>query len=68
MLSNKGEEAVKRLPHGLYGVSNASLDTPWTKVDFSACSRCSQDIFSRVRGLLNNEDGSQTNHVLRGPY
>ncbi|CAN0466584.1 unnamed protein product [Ascophyllum nodosum] len=32
VLSNKGEEAVKRLPHGLYGVSNASLDTPWTKM------------------------------------
>ncbi|CAN0422322.1 unnamed protein product, partial [Hapterophycus canaliculatus] len=32
VLSNRHEPEITRLEHGLYGVSNATLDTPWTKV------------------------------------
>eukprot|EP00903_Cladosiphon_okamuranus_P008969 g8581.t1 len=31
LLSNRDEAGVTRLPHGLYGVSNATLDKPWAK-------------------------------------
>ncbi len=33
-LSNRAEEAIS-LPPGIYGVANATLDTPWTKVERS---------------------------------
>lgn len=32
LLSNRDEAGVTRLPNGLYGVSNATLDKPWAKV------------------------------------
>lgn len=31
-VSNRGEPAIRRLPSGIYAVSNAMLDTPWPKL------------------------------------
>lgn len=38
LLSNRDEAGVTRLPHGLYGVSNATLDKPWAKVKLRHCA------------------------------
>ncbi|CAM9335044.1 unnamed protein product [Pylaiella littoralis] len=32
VLSNRSEAAIIRLPNGFYGLSNATLDTPWPKM------------------------------------
>ncbi|CAM9841980.1 unnamed protein product [Ectocarpus fasciculatus] len=32
LLSNRDEAGITRLPHGFYGISNATLDKPWAKM------------------------------------
>ena len=53
-LSNKDGEA-QQLPAGIYGLSNATLDTPWEKVERSK---------TRLRRLLE-EDRVNDTHLLR---
>lgn len=53
-LSNRGGGA-RELPPGLYGLSNATLDTPWEKVERSK---------SRLGEILANGDANDT-HLLR---
>ena len=55
LLSNRDEAGVTRLPHGLYGVSNATLDKPWAKVTDLACMRCAAG--GRVPRLLGVFEG-----------
>ena len=49
-LSNEGNE-LRELPAGIYGLSNATLDTPWAKVERSK---------SRLESLIENGDVNQT--------
>ncbi|NIA28010.1 MAG: hypothetical protein GWP02_08130 [Desulfobulbaceae bacterium] len=49
-LSNEGDE-LRELPAGIYGLSNATLDTPWAKVERSK---------SRLESLIENGDVNQT--------
>ena len=53
-LSNRGGKA-RELPAGVYGLSNATLDTPWDKVERSK---------SRLAALLDNDKANET-HLLR---
>jgi uncharacterized protein with NRDE domain len=53
-LSNRGG-GVRELPPGVYGLSNATLDTPWEKVERSK---------SRLSEFLENGDANDT-HLLR---
>jgi uncharacterized protein with NRDE domain len=49
-LSNEGEE-LRELPAGIYGLSNATLDTPWDKVERSK---------ARLQELIESGDINQT--------
>ena len=49
-MSNEGKE-LRELPAGVYGLSNATLDTPWDKVSRSK---------SRLHELLEQDDANQT--------
>lgn len=53
-LSNRGSD-LRELPAGIYGLSNATLDTPWEKVERSK---------SRLAALLDNGQANET-HLLR---
>jgi len=50
-LSNRGA-AMRELPPGIYGLSNATLDEPWTKVTRSK---------SRLQALIENDEVNETN-------
>ena len=57
-LSNRGYAPAGRLSPGIYGLSNASLDTPWPKVDtakheFSKIIRASSDVEILEQALLH---------------
>ena len=53
-LSNRGG-GVRELPSGVYGLSNATLDTPWEKVERSK---------ARLGQILDDGDANDT-HLLR---
>lgn len=53
-LSNRGG-SLQELPAGIYGLSNATLDTPWEKVERSK---------TRLASLLENGQANET-HLLR---
>jgi len=53
-LSNRGA-TLQELPAGIYGLSNATLDTPWEKVERSK---------TRLESLLRNGQINET-HLLR---
>ena len=50
-LSNRGA-AIRELPPGIYGLSNATLDEPWTKVTRSK---------SRLQALIEDDDVNEKN-------
>lgn len=49
-MSNRGG-ALQELPAGIYGLSNATLDTPWEKVERSK---------ARLQGLIENSQVNET--------
>lgn len=66
-LSNRGA-GVQQLPSGIYGLSNATLDTPWEKVERS--KRCLSDLVSNGRAnessllrLLNDHNKGPVQEV-----
>lgn len=59
-LNNRGGEPARSLPPGVYGLSNAYLDTPWPKVTRAvagfACSIASRVGVEPLMRLLANRD------------
>ena len=73
-LSNEGNE-LRELPAGIYGLSNATLDTPWAKVKHSKARL--QDLIERgevnqtqLLRLLNDKEKGPLDEVRPGhlPY
>ena len=59
-VTNRGDAPPRTLPPGVYGLSNASLDTPWPKVTRAvtrfACSVASRVDFEMLLRLLENRE------------
>lgn len=64
LLSNRDEAGVTRLPHGLYGVSNATLDKPWAKVT-RAVPLFSECVEKASKGIVVCTTAVSTVYVLR---